>query len=176
MKISEKHSEFGKVVSLVKPKEISRCCHDVSVTFNVINTRKVHPSSHIYNSMGIVNSEIFDICHDIVETVITICSWSNHAMDESFEMIERYIFTTLAQSNELRGRHVNWDTTAVFFVIDKESNFNWKHMGVAASCGYMTANQFLDFSGNFAMVKTSFNNFKKMNEKYVIREQGENKA
>lgn len=171
MKINEKITNAGKLVRLEESKENTRCCHDVSVTFNIINTRKAHPSSDAYDDMGIVNTEIFDICHDIVETVITICDWSNHAIDESFEMIEKYIFTDFAQSNEMRGRHVNWDTVAVFFVIDKDSVFNWKHMGVAASYGYMTANQFLNFSGNFAMVRTSFDNFKKMNEKYVIREQ-----
>ena len=170
MKITEKITNAGKLVRLEESKELTRCGHDVSVTFNAINTRKAHPSSDVYDDMGIVNTEIFDICHDIVETVITICDWSNHAMDESFEMVNRYIFTDFAGSNEMRGRHVNWDTTAVFFVIDKDSVFNWKHMGVAASYGYMTANQFLDFSGNFVMVKTSLTKFKEMNEKYVMRE------
>jgi len=178
MKITEKITKAGKLVHLEESKveeskAITRCGHDVAVTFNIINTRKAHPSSVVYDHMYIVNTEIFNICHDIVETVITICDWSDHAIDESFEMIEKYIFTDFAGSNEMRGRHVNWNTTAVFFVIDKESVFNWKHMGVAASHGYMTANQFLDLSGNFAMVRTSFDNFKKMNEKYVIREQRE---
>lgn len=172
MKITEKITNAGKLVKLEETKELTRCGHDVSVTFNIIDTRKAHPSSDVYDDMGIVNTEIFDICHDIVETVITICDWSNHAIDESFEMLNKYIFTDFAISDRMRGRHVDWNTVAVFFVIDKDSDFNWKHMGVAASCGYMTANQFLNFSGNFAMVRTSFNNFKKMNEKYVMREQG----
>jgi hypothetical protein len=172
MKITERLTKFGKIVRLDESKEYTRCRHDVSVTFNVINTRKTHPSSDVYDGMGVANTEIFDICHDIVETIFTIYEWSNHAIDESFEMIEKYLFTDFAKSNEMRGRHVNWDTTAVFFVISKESNFNWKHIGVSASYGYMTADQFLDFSDNFAMVRTSFDNYKKMNEKYIVREQG----
>ncbi|MBR2213001.1 MAG: hypothetical protein IJ889_01035 [Eubacterium sp.] len=155
-------------VRLEETAENTRCGHNVEAAFNIIDTR-INPMND--DDLGIINSEIFDMCHSIVDTVITICDWSNHAMDESLEMVSNYIFMNFAHSDKMRGRHVNWDTVAVFFIVDKESNFNWQNMGVACSHGYMTADHILDFSGNFVMVKTSLTKFKEMNAKYVMREQ-----
>jgi len=168
MYISKKFDKPGFTIFRLSEEEMeTRCRHDIEITFNVIDTT-IDPAD-MFEDMGLINGDIYDICQGIVDRAIVLCDWSNHAFDECLEMVQDYIYTDY--EHEEIGHCIGSDKYAFFFIIDKDNDFNWKHIGIAAQHGYMTADQILDLSGNFAMVKTTLDTYRKMNEKYVLLQQ-----
>lgn len=145
-----------KVQKIIDEAYIISTDNDKTSFYDVDMTTEMNDD--LASFLGIIKGDIYSVCKDIFDRIIIIYKYDEECITDSLDIIKDYI-----------DSHI-YTSTPIFMVIGCDYPDVYKVIGRFAELGFQTADQLVDLGNNYVMVKTTYNEYKKLNKQYVMNQ------